>query len=52
MSVIHNQALDAKLDHQPDEFGHSLAPTPSQRQPQGPEQLIAEGLLAFIVYER
>jgi len=45
MGVIHNQALDSKLHQGPHELGLPLAPTTSQRQSQGCEQVIAKGLL-------
>src|SRR5262249_35817923 len=51
-TLIHNQARDAKLHHRPHEFGLALAPAPAQRQPQDREQLIAQRLLAFIVFRR
>ena len=50
LRVIHNQALDAKLDHRPHEFGLSVAPTHTPRQPQGREQLIAQSQFLFIVF--
>jgi hypothetical protein len=50
MSIINNQALDPKLDQHSHEFALALAPTASERQSQRREQIIAQGLLAFIVF--
>ena len=50
LSIIHNQALDPKLDHRPHEFGLAVAPPSSQRQPQCREQLVAQSQFLFIVF--
>ncbi len=50
MGVIHNQALGPELDQVSHEFGLALTPAASLRQSQGREQIIAEGLLTFIVF--
>src|SRR5437588_5883645 len=50
MGIINDQQLHSKLDQYPHECAPALAPASFEGQSQSLEKIIAQGLLAFIVF--
>ncbi len=50
MGIIHNQTLRAALMQVSHEFGFAGVPSTYSLQPERTEELVAQGLLVFIVF--